>query len=310
MATPIDDASNRCASRVEFSATTAKTTSPGCRYFTPSLRASNLQFGGKIEDTRTRFWAAIPASRNANSNDVSRSRCFPTPFVKKIRFGTMSLPNSVILQKIKLSVENAQSNTMFCKGNMNLRARGKKMRERVWVASRWQGERQPAGSGSRGDACHGDGGVLLGSCDRHACPGLFVERGQCRFVAGFERVDLVGHHKRVLRSLANAGSGAAGVIARHGVLGAAHGVADGAGKGLCLGRECGRSGQSRHHDQVQQKKSNFPSSSIHYRFSLWAGPRANGRRNLSEIGCRTTDEVTNRECSGQKMRGALARVPA
>src|SRR5579864_5437281 len=124
----MEDASRRCGSRVEFSATTAKTTSPGCRYFTPSLRASNLQLGGKIEETRTRFWAAIPASRNANSNEVNRSRCFPTPLVKKIRFGTMSLPNSIVLRKEKLSVENAQSNTMLCKGNMNLQARGKKMR--------------------------------------------------------------------------------------------------------------------------------------------------------------------------------------
>src|SRR6202035_1964208 len=99
MATPIDDASRRCGSRVEFSATTAKTTSPGCRYFTPSLRAKSLQLGGKMEETRTRFCAAMPASRNANSNEVSRSRCFPTPLVKKIRLGTMSLPNSPVLQK-------------------------------------------------------------------------------------------------------------------------------------------------------------------------------------------------------------------
>jgi len=47
--------------------------------------------------------------------------------VKKIRFGTMSLPNSLVLRKEKLSVENAQSNTMLCKGNMNLQARGKKI---------------------------------------------------------------------------------------------------------------------------------------------------------------------------------------
>src|SRR5579871_6007147 len=120
MATPIDDASNRCGSRVEFSATTAKTTSPGCRYFTPSLRASSLQLGGKIDETRTRFWAAIPASRNANSNEVNRSRCFPTPLVKKIRFGTMSLPNSIFLRKS--DCENAQSNTLLCKEKMNLKA--------------------------------------------------------------------------------------------------------------------------------------------------------------------------------------------
>src|SRR5271155_1441250 len=122
MATPIDDASRRWASRVEFSATTAKTTSPGLRYLTPSLRASNLQFGGKMEETRTRFWAAMPASRKANSKEVSRSRCFPTPLVKKIRLGTMSLPNSVILRKGNFEMENAQSNTLVCKGNVNLRA--------------------------------------------------------------------------------------------------------------------------------------------------------------------------------------------
>src|ERR1700751_5301220 len=99
MATPIDEARRRGGSRVEFSATTAKTTSPGWRYFTPSLRASSLQFGGKMEETRTRFCAAMPASRKANSNEVNRSRCFPTPLVKKIRFGTMSLPNSRVLQE-------------------------------------------------------------------------------------------------------------------------------------------------------------------------------------------------------------------
>src|SRR5580704_15810256 len=126
MATPIDDASNRCASRVEFSATTANTTSPGLRYFTPSLRASSLQFGGKIEETRTRFCAAMPASRRANSKEVRRSRCLPTPLVKKIRFGTMSLPNFYVPPAGKIEVENAQSNTLVCKGNVNLRVENKK----------------------------------------------------------------------------------------------------------------------------------------------------------------------------------------
>src|SRR5580704_3644665 len=130
MATPIDEASRRCGSRVEFSATTAKTTSPGCRYLTPSLRASSLQLGGKMEETRTRFWAAMPASRSASSNEVSRSRCFPTPLVKKIRLGTMSLPNAVILQVGKIETKNAQSNTTPCKGNMNFEVQPKK----VWEA--------------------------------------------------------------------------------------------------------------------------------------------------------------------------------
>src|SRR5580658_9612483 len=93
MATPMLEATSRCGSRVEFSATTAKTTSPGERYFSPSLRVTSLHSGGKMEETRTRFCAATPASRRAISNEVSRSLCFPTPLVKKRRFGTMLLPN-------------------------------------------------------------------------------------------------------------------------------------------------------------------------------------------------------------------------
>src|SRR5712691_6836220 len=98
MATPILEDISRCGSRLEFSATTEKTTSPGERYFSPSLRETNLQFGGKIDETRTRFCAAMPASRNASSNEVRRSRCLPTPLVKKIRLGTMSLDNSSFLR--------------------------------------------------------------------------------------------------------------------------------------------------------------------------------------------------------------------
>src|SRR5438105_11520630 len=92
MATPILDAIRRCGSRVEFSATTENVTSPGYKYFRPSLREINLQLGGKMEETRTRFCAAMPASRSANSKEVSRSLCLPTPLVKKIRLGTSSLP--------------------------------------------------------------------------------------------------------------------------------------------------------------------------------------------------------------------------
>src|SRR5208282_4052151 len=94
MATPIEEASRRCGSFVEFSATTANTTSPGCRYVSPCDRGTSLQLGGKMEETRTRFCAAIPASRSASSNDVRRSLCFPTPLVRKMRLGTMSLANS------------------------------------------------------------------------------------------------------------------------------------------------------------------------------------------------------------------------
>src|SRR5882757_10356739 len=112
MATPIEQATRRCASRVEFSATTAKTTSPGLRYFSPSLRVIILHWGGKIDETRTRFCAAIPASRKAISKDVRRSLCLPTPLVKKRRFGTMFLPNSKTLRICKPCNECASAPTV------------------------------------------------------------------------------------------------------------------------------------------------------------------------------------------------------
>jgi len=52
-----------------------------------------LQLGGNMDETLTRFWEAMPASRSASSKEVNLSLCFPTPFVKKSRLGTMSLPN-------------------------------------------------------------------------------------------------------------------------------------------------------------------------------------------------------------------------
>src|SRR5437868_13297878 len=95
MATPMLEDISRCGSRLEFSATTENTTSPGERYLSPSLRETSLQLGGKIDETRTRFCEAIPASRSASSNEVRRSLCFPTPLVRKIRFGTMLLPTAL-----------------------------------------------------------------------------------------------------------------------------------------------------------------------------------------------------------------------
>jgi hypothetical protein len=64
-------------------------------------------FGGKMEDTRTRFCAAMPASRRANSKDVKRSRCFPTPLVKNILLGTMFLPNAIASGWKNDVIENA-----------------------------------------------------------------------------------------------------------------------------------------------------------------------------------------------------------
>src|ERR1035437_4520283 len=87
------ETSSRCASRVEFSAITAKTTSPGLRYLRPSLRGISLQLGGKMEETRTILCEAIPASRRASSKELKRSLCLPTPLVKNSLFGTMLFPN-------------------------------------------------------------------------------------------------------------------------------------------------------------------------------------------------------------------------
>src|SRR5271155_395912 len=119
MATPMDEASRRCGSWVAFSATTANTTSPGDKYVSPCERGISLQFGGKIEETRTRFCAAMPASRKASSKEVKRSRCLPTPLVKNIRLGTMSLPNAVASGTQNYESKNAQFNTMACKESMN-----------------------------------------------------------------------------------------------------------------------------------------------------------------------------------------------
>src|SRR3984893_5660018 len=90
-ARPIPAAISRCASRVEFSLITVNATCPGSMCFNPSLREISLQFGGKMEETRTMLHAAIPALRNASSKLESRSRCFPTPFVRKIFFATNAM---------------------------------------------------------------------------------------------------------------------------------------------------------------------------------------------------------------------------
>src|SRR5580704_5742334 len=82
---------SRCASFVEFSLITVNATCPGLMYFKPSLRDINLQFGGKIDETRTMLHAAIPALRRANSKLESLSRCLPTPLVRNIFFATNAM---------------------------------------------------------------------------------------------------------------------------------------------------------------------------------------------------------------------------
>src|SRR5436190_1240252 len=88
MATPTVAAIRRCGSRVAASDMTTKVTWPGSSRFMPCVRDRMRHLGGKMLDTRTRLQAAMPAERSASSNDVSFSRCLPTPFVKNISFGT------------------------------------------------------------------------------------------------------------------------------------------------------------------------------------------------------------------------------
>src|SRR5215472_4045202 len=90
-ARPMLAAISRCGSFVEFSLMTVNATWPGLRCFKPSLREMSLQFGGKMEETRTMLQAAMPALRSANSKLESLSLCFPTPFVRKIFFATNAM---------------------------------------------------------------------------------------------------------------------------------------------------------------------------------------------------------------------------
>src|SRR5579863_1394012 len=70
---------------------TVNATWPGLMCFRPSLREINLQFGGKIEETRTILQEAMPALRRASSKLESLSRCLPTPLVRKIFFATNAI---------------------------------------------------------------------------------------------------------------------------------------------------------------------------------------------------------------------------
>src|SRR4029077_5442762 len=90
-ARPMLAAIRRCGSFVEFSLMTVKATWPGLMCFKPSLRETNLQLGGKIEETRTMLQAAMPALRRASSKLESLSRCLPTPLVRKIFLATNAM---------------------------------------------------------------------------------------------------------------------------------------------------------------------------------------------------------------------------
>src|ERR1700730_5403799 len=115
-ARPMPAAIRRCASRVEFSLITVNATWPGWMCFNPSLREINLQFGGKIEETRTMLHAAIPALRKASSKLESRSRCFPTPFVRKIFFATNAMSGAGV-RFLLVSADSKRSAHPCCARN-------------------------------------------------------------------------------------------------------------------------------------------------------------------------------------------------
>src|SRR5215470_2024203 len=115
-ARPMLAAIRRCGSLVEFSLMTVNATCPGLMCFKPSLREINLQFGGKIEETRTMLHAAMPALRNASSKLESLSRCFPTPLVRKIFLAT----NAIVLGYGASKVWVGQRNLPLMKTNKNV----------------------------------------------------------------------------------------------------------------------------------------------------------------------------------------------
>jgi hypothetical protein len=69
-----------------------------------------LQRGGKMDETRTKFCEAIPASRSASSKEVKRSLCLPTPLVKNSFFGTMLFPNFYV-SSLWLKIGNCKQRT-------------------------------------------------------------------------------------------------------------------------------------------------------------------------------------------------------
>src|SRR5215468_2984099 len=105
-AKPMLAAIKRCGSFVEFSLITVNATCPGLMCLRPSLREISLQFGGKIDETRTILHAAIPALRSASSKLESRSLCLPTPLVKNIFLATNAIVPVRGLRLYKVVVKN------------------------------------------------------------------------------------------------------------------------------------------------------------------------------------------------------------
>src|SRR5215510_12097578 len=118
MATPTVAAISRWGSRVAASDITTNVTWPGSRRLAPCARDRIRHPGGKMLETRTRLHAEIPADRSASSNDVSFSRCLPTPLVKNISLGTNPTTSRSLSTRGKL---HGKQQVFECQGNRGLR---------------------------------------------------------------------------------------------------------------------------------------------------------------------------------------------
>ena len=69
-----------------------------------------------MEETRTMLQAAMPALRSASSKLDRRSRCFPTPLVRKILLAT----NDMGLAELRCLLESESKNFSRLKFNKHL----------------------------------------------------------------------------------------------------------------------------------------------------------------------------------------------
>ena len=99
---PIDAPINLFVSFVLFRDITQYVIWPGLRRDMPLSFEIILQPGGTMLETFTILHFSIPALRSASSNECSSCLCIPTPFVKKIFFGTMVFRNKPYLINIAL----------------------------------------------------------------------------------------------------------------------------------------------------------------------------------------------------------------
>ena len=198
---------------------------------------------------------------------------------------------------------------------MNFRAGAKKLREarKRLLAGSWRISEFLSDYFAWLHRAHGNGVVLLCAGDGGFGAGLLVERRQRGLVTGFQCVNLVADYEGILRTLAHAGPGASGIISGHGMLGAAHGVADSSGVGLSAWRQTRR--------QLPELEPATAAESIHFQVSSThpdspfligglmpncAGPATPFQQYSITQRCANGEKVTSID---SKTRGAQARTP-